>query len=517
MDVQETGDVAQPEPAAMAPDGVPPGTGTEAGREGSTSRRAFLQASAGLVAGGAALQVVPGRALAQDAGAADAELRRLQDARRLLLKGGVVLSLDPAVGDFAQADVLIEDGLIREVRPNVMASGDVAVIDAANVIVVPGFIDTHHHCAQGLLRSILTNGLLDPDYRRDITTTLTPAYSADEAYAGSLVTALGMIDGGTTTVVDTSQTSHTPEHSDAMIRALQESGIRAMYAYYRGEGAAQQYPQDILRLQRTYFNSPDQLLTLGMASGFSTANLADIMAYANEAGVPLVSHSVSNATEQIILDLGRAGRLRPGDIYIHCNHLSDEAWRTIRDTGGFASLAVPIEMAMGHGRPGIQEALDNGVRPSLSSDVDATMAQDPFTNMRAAFTLQRLHVLQRARNGEQNLPPLLTCRDVLQFATVEGARAAGLADKVGTLTPGKAADIVLLRADRLNVWPLNNAPGAIVNIMDTSNVDTVLIGGKLMKWRGQLVGVDEARVRQLVAAARDALIARSGFEMNFLG
>jgi cytosine/adenosine deaminase-related metal-dependent hydrolase len=385
------------------------------------------------------------------------------------------------------------------------------------MIVLPGFIDTHHHCAQGLLRSILTNGLLDPDYRRDITTTLTPAYSADEAYAGELISALGIIEGGTTTVVDTSQVSHTPEHSDAMIRALQEAGIRAVYAYYRGEGANHQYPQDIVRLQRTYFNSPDQLLTLGMASAFNTANLADIMAYAREVGVPLYSHGVSDATERIVLELGRAGQLRPGDEYIHCNHLSDATWNLIRDSGGVVSSAVPIEMAMGHGRPAIQDALDHGVRPSLSSDVDATMAQDPFTNMRGAFTLQRLDLLQRKRNGEENLPPLLTCREVLEFATVEGARAAGLTDKVGTLTPGKEADVVLLRADRWSIWPLNNAPGAVVNLMDTGNVDAVFIGGQVRKWRGSLVSVDRARVLRLVEQARDALVQRSGFEMNLLG
>jgi 5-methylthioadenosine/S-adenosylhomocysteine deaminase len=510
MREQGNGDLAVPDGEALSP-------ATEPSAEGGTTRRAFLQGTAAVLAGGAAAQLLPARAGAQEAGAADAELRRIQGARRIVLKGGVVLTLDPRVGDFAQADVLIEDGKIREVQPNVAVSGDAAVIDATNRIVLPGFVDTHHHCAQGLLRNILTNGLLDPDYRRDITTTLTPAYAADEAYAGSLVTALGMIEGGTTTVVDTSQTSHTPEHSDAMIRALQESGIRAVYAYYRGEGPNHQYPWDIVRLQRTYFNSPDQLLTLAMGSAFTAANLADIMAAAREVGVPLVSHGVSDATEQMVLGLWHAGLLRPGDEYIHCNHLSDAGWQMIRDTGGYASLAVPIEMAMGHGRPAIQDALDNSVRPSLSSDVDATMAQDPFTNMRAAFTLQRLQLLQRARNGEQSLPPLLTCRDVLEFATIEGARCAGLADKVGTLTPGKEADVVLLRADRLNVWPLNNAPGMIVNLMDTSNVDTVFIAGQVRKWRGSLVGVDEARVRRLVAEARDALVRRSGFEMNLLG
>jgi 5-methylthioadenosine/S-adenosylhomocysteine deaminase len=172
---------------------------------------------------------------------------------------------------------------------------------------------------------------------------------------------------------------------------------------------------------------------------------------------------------------------------------------------------------MGHGLPPIQEALDHGIRPSLSSDVDATMAQDPFTIMRAAFTLQRLMLLQRARRGEQNLPPLLTCRDVLEFATVAGARCAGLESKVGTLTPGKEADIVLLAADRLNVWPLNNAPGAVVNVMNPGHVDTVLIAGKVRKWRGSLVGVDVPRVLRLVQEAQDAVVRRAGFRMNLLG
>ena len=137
--------------------------------------------------------------------------------------------------------------------------------------------------------------------------------------------------------------------------------------------------------------------------------------------------------------------------------------------------------------------------PSLSSDVDVTMAQDPFTVMRACFTLQRLNVLQRARRGEQNLPPLLTTREVLEFATVDGARCLALENKIGTLTPGKEADIVMLAADRLNVWPLNNVPGAVVNLMNPMNVDTVFIAGKVKKWRGGLVGVDVARVLRLVA------------------
>jgi cytosine/adenosine deaminase-related metal-dependent hydrolase len=475
----------------------------------ASSRRDFLRAGAGLVAGAAAAPMLPASAHAQSD---DAELARVLGQRRILIKGGVVLSLDRQVGDFAQADVLIEDGRIREVRPNIAAS-DAIVIDATNRIVIPGFIDTHHHFYQGILRNILSNGLLNPDYQRDIAGTLTAAYQPADVYAGELVTALGMIDHGTTTAVDTSQVQHTPEHTDAGIRALQESGLRVVYAYSRGAGPAAQYPQDVMRLARTTFSSKDQLLTLALG-----ANLDErIFRAAREAGVPTVAHGVNNNTEPTLFALARAGLLKPGDVYIHGNHMSDAAWKAIKDSGGHISIAVPIEMTMGHGLPPIQDALDHGMRPSLSSDVDVTMAQDAFTQMRATLTLQRMGVLQRARGGAQNLPALLTCRDVLEFATIEGARGTGLERKVGTLTPGKDADIVLLTADRLNVWPLNNAPGAVVNLMNPSNVDTVFIAGRARKWRGNLVGVDVARVLRLAAEARDGVVRRSGFKVDLLG
>ena len=478
-------------------------------RDAETSRRRFLQSGVGLLAAGAA--AVPGAALAQDAGA-DAELARLRGARRILLKAGVVLSLDRQVGDFARADVLIEDGKIREVRPEIAVSADTAaVVDAANRIVIPGFVDTHSHSYQGLLRNILTNGVLNPDYNRDIQNNLTLIYQAADAYAGVLITALGLMDMGTTTIVDISQVSHSPEHSNACIEALKDSGIRAVYAYYRGAGPATQYPQDIKRLQRTYFSTKDQLLTLALGTSID----AKLYALAREVGVPAVLH-INNLRAQI-LELGRAGLLRPGDEYIHCTHLSDEAWRLIRDTGGRISLSTEIEMAMGQGLPAIQEALDHGVRPSLSSDHGATVAQDFFSVMRSVFTLQHLQLFQRAYNGEQNLPRRLSPREMLEFATVDGARCANLESKVGTLAPGKEADIVLLAADRISVWPLNNAPGAVVNLMNPSHVETVFIGGKVKKWRGNLVGVDVPRVLRLAQDARDALLRRAGFPMNLLG
>jgi 5-methylthioadenosine/S-adenosylhomocysteine deaminase len=476
-------------------------------RAGGPSRRGFLAGAA--LAAAAPMLATPARAQSSDP-----ELARLQGQRRILLKGGVVLTLDRQVGDFAKADVLIEDGKIREIRPDIAVSGDAAaVVDATNHIIVPGFADTHSHSYQGIARNILANGLLEPDYNRDIQNGLTPHYSPTDAYAGVLVSMLGFIDMGTTTVVDISQCSHTPEHSDAMIRALQEAGIRAVHSYHRGAGPAHQYPQDIKRLQRTYFSSKDQLLTLAL-----TANLnAPVYSLAREVGVPIVQHLVGRDLNKQVQDLGAAGLMRPGDEYIHCLGINDTTWKLIKDSGANTSLCSTIDMTMGHGTPTIQAALDHGFRPSLSSDHGVTIAQDMFTLMRGTLMFQRGQILQRTRQGEQNLPPLLKARDLLEFATIAGARCANLDSKVGTLTPGKEADIVMLKADRLDVWPLSNAHGVVVNFMNPSHIEAVFIAGKVKKWRGTLVGVDQARVVKLVQEARDAVMSRANFKIDLLG
>jgi 5-methylthioadenosine/S-adenosylhomocysteine deaminase len=474
------------------------------------SRRRFLQAGAALAAGAA---VSPAPVFAQS-GPTDPELSRVQAARRILIKGGVVLTMDRQVGDFAQGDILIEDSKIREIRPNIAASGDgLAVIEAANHVVIPGFIDTHSHSYQGLLRGMLASGLLNPDYNRDVQNVLTPVYEATDAYAGELLTALGMIDAGTTAIVDISQVNHTPGHSDALIQALKDSGIRAVYSYHRGSGPGSKYPQDVKRLQQAYFSSKDQLLTLAMTGSLT----ADIHRLAREIDVPVVQHLVGSNLTVKLQELAAAGLLKPGDEYIHCLGIDDAGWRLIKDTGGNVSLCTAIDMSMGHGTPTIQEALDHGFRPSLSSDHGVTITQDMFNLMRQTFTFQRLQVLQRGRKSEQNLPPLLTCRDLLEFATLAGARCANLADKVGSLTPGKEADIVMMRADRLDVWPLNNAAGAVVNLMSPRHVETVFIAGKARKWRGSLVDIDMARVLQIVQEARDGVIRRANYQVNLLG
>lgn len=455
--------------------------------------------------------LVPSGLRAQVKGA-DEELTRVQTASRVLIRGASILSMDLNVGDFASADVMVEGGKIREVRPNISVGEGVAVVEAKDRIVIPGFVDTHHHFYQGLLRNILPNGLLQPDYSRDISNRLTAVYTPDDVYIGTLISALGMIDMGTTCAVDTSQVNHTREHSEAGIKALKDSGIRGIYAYSRGAGDKHQYPHDVSRLAAAHFSSSDQLLSIALAGTLVQSQFEA----ARKANVRFVSHGVNHRTEKALGELARAGLLRAGDVYIHCTQLSPESWKIIKDTGGVVSLSPAIEMMMGHGLPGIQEALDNGVRPSLSSDVDVTFAQDPFTVMRSTIALQRLLALQRGQSDPKGQPKLLTVRDVLEFATINGATAMGLASRTGSITPGKDADLVILDASRLNVWPLNNAAGSIVNLMNPMNVESVFIAGRVKKWRGALVGVDEQKIKAMASAARDGVIARANFPSTIL-
>jgi cytosine/adenosine deaminase-related metal-dependent hydrolase len=230
-------------------------------------------------------------------------------------------------------------------------------------------------------------------------------------------------------------------------------------------------------------------------------------AIAREVGAPISVH-VNGALTGVEQALG------PDVTCIHCTMFTEREWKLVAAAGTHISIACPIEMEMGHGIPPIQQALDHGITPSLSVDVETQMPGDLFTQMRAVFTLQRMLALNQPRAKEVPQPKLLTARDVIEFATIEGARANHLDGKVGTLTPGKQADIVMLRTDAINVMPINDAYGAVVLGMDTSNVDTVFIAGKVMKQAGRLVGVDLDRIRRDAEQSRDFIVSKTGWKKS---
>jgi cytosine/adenosine deaminase-related metal-dependent hydrolase len=440
--------------------------------------------------------------------------------RQLLIKGGAVLSLDPEVGDFAEADVLIEGSRIAAIGPN-LAATDAGAIDAAGMIVMPGFIDSHHHEFETALRSFLADGILINDghahgvfnYYEYILQKFSMVYRPEDVYVSALFGSLAQLDAGVTSVMDVSQIHHSPEHSDALVKALADAGRRSVFGYFEGWGERTKYPADASRLKLRYFSSDAQLLTMAMGGEIYIPGYENAWKLARELDIPIALHVVNTFGMASTFDqLARDGQIGPDNIFIHMTGMTDFGWKTAADAGARISLSVPIEMTMRHGMPPIQKALKLGLQPSLSSDVECTMTADFFTQMRAALTLQRAFVNEAALAGDKDLPELLTCRDVIRFATLEGARCLGLERKAGTLTPGKEADIILLDATAINVAPLNHVPGAVVTLMERSNVDTVMVAGRIRKWRGDLIDVDLPKLRRELEASRNYLFEAAGIK-----
>jgi cytosine/adenosine deaminase-related metal-dependent hydrolase/ribose/xylose/arabinose/galactoside ABC-type transport system permease subunit len=434
---------------------------------------------------------------------------------RKLIRGGIVLSMDPAIGDLPSGNVLIEGSRIVEVGPHLEAA-DAEVIDATGMIVMPGFVDTHRHIWEGLLRNIGTDVPLEgrSSYISFVLHKLAPAYRPEDAYIGDLVSALGAIDSGITTLLDWSHIQGSPAHTDAVIQALKDSGMRAVFAYgfpWWGKWEERQ-PSWFVRAAKEHFTTKDQMLTLALAAPgpeFTDFEVTrDHWKLAREADARITTHVGvgSYGMDGKVQEMGEAGLLGPDTTYIHCTTLNDTEIQMIVDTGGTVSLASPVEMMMGHGMPPIQKFLDRGLPPSLSIDVETNVPADMFNQMRSVLGLQR--TLAQA-DGKRPISP----REVLAMATIEGARANGLDHKVGTLTPGKEADVILLRTDRLNVTPLHDPATAVVTGMDTGNVDTVLIAGRVMKRHGKLLHVDWPAVMRMVEESREHVIAKSGFKL----
>jgi 5-methylthioadenosine/S-adenosylhomocysteine deaminase len=489
-----------------------------------SSRRDFLKVSAATGAAAAGLNLFsPRAAMAQDD---DAPRESGRPGRRYVIRGGHVMSMDPRVGDFVEADVLVEGKKIAAVGPNLRASG-AGVIDARGRIVMPGFVDTHHHQFETALRSFLADGLLFNDgkphgainYFEFILGRFAPVYRPWDVYINELFGSLSQIDAGVTTVHDISQIHHSPEHSDAAIKGTADSGRRAAFGYFESAGAVagNQYPADARRIRRQYFSSDDQLMTMIMGGEIYLPGFEAAWQLGRELQIPIAAHIVGSFGMGPTFDaLAAAGQFGPDNLFVHMTGMSDMSWQRVKDAGAGVSLAVPIEMNMRHGLPPILKTLAMGISPSLSVDVECTLTADMFTQMRTAMALQRglINEMALETNNAPDLPELLTTRDVLRFATVEGAKDLKLDHKIGTLTPGKEADIILLDAEAINVAPLNVVPGAVVSLMERSNVETVIVAGKVLKWKGRLLDVDLRRLRRQLEVSRDYLFEAAGIKQD---
>src|SRR5262245_55201754 len=301
------------------------------------SRRAFLctGAAGAMAAPALAAAITPAAAQQAPAPASGGS------GRPILSKGGCVLTLDRAVGDFDQADVLIEGGKISAIRSSISAA-NAEVIDAANTIVMPGLVDTHRHMWQGILRNVLPDGSLD-DYIRVVQKTFGAVYTPADVYAGDYFSAIGAIARGVTCVLDWSHIHNTPEHTDAAVKALNDSGVRAVFAYGNPQTATglwsdapgHKYPDDIARLRKQYFASEDQLVTLYMAAPSAAPDvILKSFQAARDVGARITIHVGvgERGRAAVLMRLNESKALKNDTTYIHCCTLNDTEWKLIADT-----------------------------------------------------------------------------------------------------------------------------------------------------------------------------------------
>jgi 5-methylthioadenosine/S-adenosylhomocysteine deaminase len=473
------------------------------------SRRHLIRMGAAIASASAATSQSPSR----DAAAGLAP-PNLDPNRRILLKGGTIISMDAAVGDFVLGDILIQGKKIAAVGANLKVSGPAPrLVDASNTIVIPGFVDCHRHSWEGVLRRIIPNG----DIAKYTATThqgFAPYYRPRDMYIGNLITALGCIDAGITCIIDNSHNSRSAAHSDAAIQALFDSGIRAVHA----SGAPQrepwdhQWPQDLERLQKRFFASDDQLVTLRMFSGLDRVNYG----VARKLNLRITTEFQGAAAAVTLEQFWNEKLLGPDITYNHCGGLTDLAWQRIRESGGTVDVCPRSDpqYALGDGLPAFQKALDHGIRPGLSVDNEVSYGTDMFTEMHVVFNIQRAFATNRRVSGDANSPKLVNVREVLECATVNGAACAGLTAKCGTLSPGKEADIVMIRTDDINLYPSNNALGTVVAAADIKNIDTVIIGGVIRKSGGKMIGVKWPMLRARIDESRTYLFQKAGYKLD---
>ena len=500
--------------------------------------------------------------------------------------------MDPK-DDMAGADILIRDGKILAIGKH-LGGGD-KVVDCSTLIAVPGFVTTHHHKYETPQRSANADGYIvfggpggfagpaDPEQQRaqwpyesysnmqslwnqgrmtDINGNVwdigKPTQEPEDLYLAHLVASLAELKSGITCATDTSQSSHTPAHTDAMIKGLVDSGQRNLFAYTGGINRAgtgnatnpngYEFPGSISddswgvgRLRKEWFSSDDQLVTLCVQT--NNAPVTNVQTGATESytgwelakhyGAWINSHNIANTAflNDPLIDDPEIG---PRMTQIHCVRWGDpnapdahigtfgqgwpnpgavDAWKKAADKGVHVSIAVSIEMQMRHGRPPIQECLNVGIMPSLSPDVDCNKnGADPFSLMRSYFDMQRLMSSELAfpvsDPGGLLAPQSVTCYDTLQVATMAGAAGSGLAGKVGMLKPGYEADIVLLETNDIRIAPANNAPGTVVTMMDTSNVRHVMVQGEFKVWNYEVVGWNMEKLIRDIKRSRENIIDR---------
>ena len=465
------------------------------------TRRTALAAAATVTAA----NLLPARAHAQ--ASADLPARR-----EFVVRGALVLTMDPALGELPAGDVHVRDGAIVAVGANLAAPG-AEVIEGRGMICMPGFVETHWHLWTSALRPLARSD--DGRYGYfPVTSRLGPHFPPDDSYrAGRLGRAVGL-SAGVTTVHNWAHNIRSPAHADAELRAMRETGMRGRFGYGTAQGAANDKPMDLADLARFKREiSNDPMISLGICSRNVGAdpnplrgNVTTEMAKrewgaARELGAAITLHT---SGESVVKLLDEAGLLGPDVQLVHPLKTTPEDRAILKARGASYSMA-PIGESRRPASSGViqlGELMEAGVKISMSIDHTTTYNCDCFACMRTLYNLHQHRIGERIK---------LTSRRLVELATMDGARDLGIADKVGSLTPGKRADLILVRTTDINMSPMGDPFEALVSLAQPANVDTVMVDGRIMRRGGTFTALDHARIVRDAAESAADLRGRAGW------
>jgi cytosine/adenosine deaminase-related metal-dependent hydrolase len=422
---------------------------------------------------------------------------------KILVKSGNIVSMDPAIGDLAGADILVEDDRIAAVAKNIEVEG-ADVLDASRMIVLPGLINGHLHTWQTGLRGLAADWTV-AQYMQAMHRGLATLYRPDDIYVGNLLGALNQINNGATTLVDWCHNNPTPDHTDAAIRGLEEAGIRALFLHGSpkpdpkpGQKHFSEIPMprsEVARLRKTKFSSDTGLITFGLAilgpyystydvtcADLELAREFDLFASMHVGGG---QSKIANGFERLL----DAKLVDERTTVVHGNDIRPDTIGRMVDQGATFTVTAEIELQMGYGDPLTGVLSSKNAPISIGTDVEPAVGSDLFTCMRITLQHERNRGIMESvtRLGSRPQLSALTCRDALSWVTTGAAKIAGLDREVGSLTPGKQADIVMLRADDMNMMPAHDLVGCVVMQASPANVDTVMIAGRIVKRNGKLL------------------------------
>jgi 5-methylthioadenosine/S-adenosylhomocysteine deaminase len=432
--------------------------------------------------------------------------------RALVIRHGHVLTMDRELGDMPGADVHIDGGRIVAVRPGLRVPG-ARVLDASGMIVAPGLVDTHWHMWNTLLRSMSGAGP-QPGYFR-VSVDLGCAFGPDDMYQGTRLACAEAIHSGITTVHDWCHNVRGQAYAEAGLRALAESGLRGRFSYGYLAGHPNDRPMDAAGLARLHrdWDSCGGRLSLGMAwrgpGGSNPAMRVPPAVYRQEIeaarslGLPVTVHACGpRSSAGQIAALAQAGLLGPDLQVVHANCATPAEIAQLAEAGAVVSVSPFTELLIGYGLPRTAEFLAAGIPVGLSVDTTVLSGNaDMFAIMKVA---------QGIANAAAQHEFALTARQVLELATIEGARSLGMAAETGSLTPGKRADLILVETRSPNLGVFTDPAHMLVTAAQPANVDTVIADGQILKRGGILTRLDPVQVSIAARAALDAVRARAG-------